>query len=37
MLTPEDLTNDLLLKIKSLIGDRKNVDVTISLKGYNEN
>lgn len=34
---PSELTMNLLNKIKTFIGDRENIDVTISLKEKNKN
>lgn len=34
--SPEELNQDLLEKIKNFIGDKDNVDVTISLKEYDK-
>ena len=35
--SPEELNESLLEKIKKFIGSKKNVDVTISLKEYDKN
>jgi hypothetical protein len=35
--SPDELNESLLEKIRKFIGDKKNVDVTISLKEYDKN